>query len=165
MATIKVYVPKEGKWSEPIIGVSKSFLIKRLIAVVANQVIHRGDKIPGVLPIELNFKEPLVDDFIKGVYYQDFQDNGEVVSIQRLTLLSDDCSWEKLTYDWGKLNISQIQSVMVSIGAMKKLVAILNKEKYDYISPAIQEIINRADLASLGISDDDYKLFIWLKGA
>lgn len=165
MATIRVYVPKEGKWSEPIIGVSKSFLIKRLIAVVANQVIHRGEKTPSVLPIELNFEEPLVDEFITGVYYEDFVDEtGDVVSIKRSTSLIDDRFWGALEYDWKKLGISHIQSVMVSIGVLKKLVATLNAEKYNYISPAVQEIINRADLASLGISDDDYKLFIRLKG-
>lgn len=163
MEAIRVYVPKAGKWSKSIIGVDKSFFIEGLVRVVANQVIKFGKEIPNVLPIELNFAKPLVDEFIKGVYYEDFIDpeSGEVVSIERYTSLTNH-SWSKLKFDWKKLEIPQIQSVMVSIGVLKKFVTILHEE-YSYIAPAVQEIIDRAELTSLGVSDD-YKVIIQLNG-
>ena len=141
MTAIRVYSGTTGKWSEPIIGIDKSFFIKGVIKAAVNLYVDIEKDFPETLPIELNHKKLLVNDFVK------------VVDLNNLGDKDIKCYWTNLKID-------QTTSVMVSLKTLKRFVDILKdkSEGKGYIAPAIQEIIDRADLPTS--TPDEYGLIL-----
>lgn len=140
MEEIRVYVPKTDQWSNPIVGVSKSFLVEGIVESLTKELDVENDyDYDDFLPIELNHRQLRFGECCEFIKMK----SGEYD-------IKCDCT---------KLDIPNIETVKVSVGGLKRFVAKLSKHKFNYIVPAVQEIIERADLTSLAV-DENYCLII-----